>query len=200
MTTGSHLRFGLWTAAVLLIGGVPWLMWVSMGPIPYGGCGNPGAFVGAAVSGALFLPAIAAPICMLPAIIGYALAASRVTIGDPQGALPREALTGYVKLCGALIFVEASYSVLYLFHRSIDGISGLIYLVLGLVGWLALIGLLIASFVVAYRLARISKVIQHARAVCVHCGFAVVQDPRRGCPLCGGDVFTGGSGANATES
>lgn len=71
----SIARFGIWTLAVLGAGAVPWLVGVYLGPVRTGGCANAFGAIGAIVGGLLLLPAVLSPICVVPAIVGYVVAA-----------------------------------------------------------------------------------------------------------------------------
>ena len=185
--TAASIRFSMWTFLVLVCGVAPWLVGIFLGQVPFGGCGNPGAAVGAVVGGLLFLPAVLSPICVIPAIVGYVVAVLRAREGYPERRFPPEALSGYAYLCGAIVFAVTWATLLFFLYRTAAG-GGLLVLGVGIAGLLFLVVLFVWSIVVGLRLARIGRAVHFASAVCVRCGFAVRQGWHLGCPICGGDV------------
>ena len=189
------VRFAIWTAAVVACGVAPWVAGLYLGPERGGGCANAFGAVRALVGGLMFAPAVVSPICLMPAIVGYAVAILRASKSSPDRAIPREAVNGYVHLCGAIIFAVTWETLLFFLYRKASG-DGLLALGVGLTGILFLGVLFVWSIVVGLRMARIGKAVRYASAVCIHCGFAVMRNWHLGCPICGGDVCLTGRTVN----
>jgi len=190
MRTVPHLRFVTWTFIVVSFGTASSLSVAYQWPSAFGRLTNPRAS-GRAVDALFLFYTASTAACVVPAFVGYLLAVFRTGRSYPERVIPRRAVSTYSLLCGAIVFTLILETMLYDPCRLFPGIGdGFLRIVLALSPALFPMILVVWSIVIGLRLGRIGKVARHMSTVCGRCGFAVLQDSRLPCPVCGGEVCT----------